>query len=52
MEVDPLVEQVNGDDSKAFAAWKVFLGFANIVMFIIAILFMVFSYITSWGLSN
>lgn len=49
LEVEPLQEQVNGQDSKLYAAWKVSLTFANVV-FVFAFLFMILSYVTSWGI--
>lgn len=50
LEVDPLHEQVNGKDSQVFATWKYLLAFANVII-LIALLFMVFSYVTGWGIS-
>lgn len=49
LEVEPLKQQVDNEDSKLYAAWKVFLGFANVV-FVFAFLFMIIAYTTNWGL--
>lgn len=49
LEVEPVKEQINGQDSKLHAAWKVSLGFANVV-FVFAFIFMILSYVTSWGI--
>lgn len=49
LEVEPLKAQINGEDSKLYAAWKVSLAFANVV-FVFAFVFMLLSYTTNVGL--
>lgn len=51
LEVEPLKEQVAGEDSKLYAAWKVFAAFANIV-FVFAFIFMILAYTTNWGIGT
>lgn len=58
LEVDPLQQQVNTQaatgnqqsDTPLYSAWKVALGFANVV-FVFVFIFIIFSYITNQGLN-
>lgn len=51
LAVEPLKEQIDGKDSKLYAAWKLTVGFANVV-FVFAFILMILAYTTNFGLSN